>query len=211
MREKENIPYIRRTRDKARSKEKLTQSIGDILVRGSYANLNISTINKVSQLNPKLIYLYFENLEGLITTYINRKVLQKQNAQRLAKHMSSTPHQVLDEDIFSLLELQFEEILQDPEWQGILHWGLSTKNTPVLPLLKQYEETLHAVLVILNKNKKLAENIDPVLYALLAAGATFIAINSRVKGAKLLGLDLSDEKTRKRIKATIERILINNG
>ncbi|MFD2966785.1 TetR/AcrR family transcriptional regulator [Sphingobacterium bambusae] len=211
MREKKNIPDSGRIRDKARSQEKLIQSIGDILIRKSYAELNISTVTKISQLNPKLIYLYFENLEGLIRTYLNRKISQKENALRLAEHMASIPHQVVDEDIFSLLEIQFEKITQDPEWKGILHWGMSCKNDLTLPLLKQHEKTLNVVVEILKKNKKLAEHIDPVLYALLAAGTTFIAINSRLKDAKLLGLDLNDEQTKKRIKDTLERILIKSG
>lgn len=210
MREKKNTATKERIRDKARSQEKLIQSITDILICKSYAELNISTVTKISQINPKLIYLYFKNLDGPIGTYVNRKISEKDNARCLAEHMACIPHQVINEDIFSLLEIQFDKITKDPAWKGILHWGLSCKNDLALPLMKQHEKTLSVVTVILKKNKKLAEHIDLVLYALLAAGTTFIAINSRLKDATLLGLNLSDENTKKRIKDTLERILIKS-
>ncbi|GHE39489.1 TetR/AcrR family transcriptional regulator [Sphingobacterium griseoflavum] len=198
-------------RNKTRSQEKLIDSIGEILGRMSYADLNMGTVRNIANLNPKLIYLYFENFEGLIDAFLRRKETQKANARTLAKHMSAIPEQVLDEDIFSLLETHFDEIMQDPEWKGLLHWGLSAKNSQVSPLVQQHTATLAVVIEILQKNKKLEENMDPVCYALLAAGMTFIAINSRVEGAKLLGLDLNCANTQKRFKEVVEKILIKDS
>ncbi|TDS13757.1 TetR/AcrR family transcriptional regulator [Sphingobacterium paludis] len=202
-------PSPKTTRNRQRSINLLLESVGGILASKSYSELNITELTAFSRLNPKLIYLYFGGLDGLIEQYLHNKQQNLSPSQKLSQNIALHPQHAADEDLFSLLETQLDELLHDNELKGILHWGLSSKNLKAMAALQKHEDTLHKALEVSKANKNMANNFDPVAFALLAAGATFLAIQSKNKATSLFNIDLHNDDVRNQLKRVLERLLVN--
>ncbi|KGE14341.1 TetR/AcrR family transcriptional regulator [Sphingobacterium deserti] len=209
MNRKNKKTAAKSTRNRLRSKNILLESVGNILAQRSYSELNVTSLTEISGLNPKLIYLYFGGLEGLIAQYLENRELQPSAAQKLSQNIALHPKDVVHEDILSLLEIQLDELIADDELKGILHWGFSAKNLKAIATLQMHERTLQKALDILKVNQNIGSNFDSVAFALLAAGATFLAIQSKNNKSSLLNVDLHDEHERKRIKDVLQRLLVS--
>lgn len=199
-------------RDKERTKKKLIATIGEILTQDTYSELTISKIASVSKLNPKLIYLYFGGVEQLIQTYLEEQGLSTALSVKVALKILENPKQIVAEDIAFFLEKQFTELLEDTQWQGILHWALVAKNKSVKKLVDERNERLDSVAETFKKSKdpNLKDTGSAAEMALVVAGARYLSIRSKMGESSFLGLDMSNEDDQDRITRAIDKIISAN-
>ncbi len=196
-------------RDKERTKKKLIATIGKILAQDSYSGLTISNIASVAKLNPKLIYLYFGGIDQIIQAYLEERGLTTALSAKVALKILENPKDIVAEDIAFFLEKQFAELLEDKEWQGILHWGLVTKNRYVKKLVDERNARIDSVADTFKKSKdpKLKHAESAAEMAIVVAGARFLSIHSTIADGPFLGIDLSSEEGQDRISSAIDKII----
>lgn len=196
-------------RDKQRTKKKLIATIGKILAEYSYSELTISRIATVSNLNPKLIYLYFGGLDQIIRAYLEDRGTATALSAKVALNILDHPNDIVAEDIAFFLEKQFAELIEDKEWQAILHWGLITKNRYVKKLIDDRNARIDAIADTFKKSKdpNLQSEKSAAEMAIVAAGARFLSMRSKNDDSTFLGLDMTDENDRERISRAIDKII----
>ncbi|WP_437920376.1 TetR/AcrR family transcriptional regulator [Sphingobacterium sp. LRF_L2] len=200
-------------RNKERTKEKLVASIGKILAEETYSNLQISRIPTASGFNPKLIYLYFGDLEKLISSYLQQKSTKETLPEKISTQIHQNATQTHAEDIAYLFEEEYKTLIEDRELSGLLHWALTSKNKELTPFTKKQKSIWEKALSNLSDSKDNKINREGAQEELLLilAGITYLAIRSKVSlSSPFMGLDMSDDNTQERIKKTIDRLICGN-
>ncbi|WP_437920381.1 TetR/AcrR family transcriptional regulator [Sphingobacterium sp. LRF_L2] len=193
-------------RNKERTKEKLVATVGKIFAEYSYADLTISKVSEVSNLNPKLIYLYFGGLDGLVHTFLETKITAFDLSNQIGTAMLDKPKKILSEDVVFLLEKKFEELISDKEWQGMLHWSVVAKDKVLRKAIEDQQEKWLLVLNALRDNKRANQDTLDEL-AILMAGIQFLSVRLRTEEIPFFGLDLNDAESQSRIKTSLERLV----
>lgn len=196
-------------RDKERTKKKLIATIGKILAEDRYSELTISQIASVSKLNPKLIYLYFGGVDQIVQAYLEEQGLTTALSAKVALKILENPKEIVAEDIAFFLEKQFAELIEDSEWQGILHWALVAKNKHVKKLVDERNARIDSIAHTFKKSG------DPALQragsademAVVVAGARFLSMRAKMDDSVFLGLDMTKKEDQDRIARAIDKII----
>ena len=115
--------------NKERTKQKLIAAVGKILVKDGFQNIKINKIELVSGVSKKLIYRYFNGLNGLIKAYLLQADYWNQQIQQTSTEGHPDKEEPLElEEIFSIIKSDFEYFDRFREMQKIILWGISTKN-----------------------------------------------------------------------------------
>ncbi|MFD1771604.1 TetR/AcrR family transcriptional regulator [Sphingobacterium suaedae] len=198
-------------RNAERTKEELISAIGDVLAEDSYSSLSIAHVAKVSKKNPKLLYLYFQDLQGLISAFFQKKLKGESIADLSHAILNNLDH-ILLEDVMFYIEQQYTELLKDKEWQGLLHWSAGKSDKALQELVKQQNELLTLLRSVVNKtaDKRLwkEETIDEIV--LITAGLRYLAIYTKGTERPFFGLDLNDPVTQERLKVAVNRLVVRS-
>ncbi|MCK7555927.1 TetR/AcrR family transcriptional regulator [Chitinophaga sedimenti] len=60
-------------RNKERTRQRVIDALGNIVIKDGFSNLNISKIAEQAQVDRKVIYDYFGGLDGVIKEYLDTK------------------------------------------------------------------------------------------------------------------------------------------
>lgn len=197
-------------RDKERTKRRLIATVGKVLQKYTYSGLSITNIAKESGLNPKLIYLYFGNLDGLIEAYILEKDFWTGKLKTQMTDLSektSAPH---GKDTSALFLLQFDSFLKDKSMQRIIHWEMGIKNKLLRKVADdREEENKRAIQLIAAQFKDSEVDIEATL-ALLLGGIYYLTLHAKNNGSTVCGIDINEEEDRQRIDNAIERLILRD-
>src|SRR5258708_39229868 len=112
-------------KNKEQTKRKLIQAVGEIIKTEGFSNLKISKIAKKAEVDRKLIYRYFRNLNYLIEAYVVENdywmVFSDQMKEMLIKHNYTGSEEV----ITAVLQNQFKFFISQKEMQRLILWELS--------------------------------------------------------------------------------------
>jgi len=193
-------------REKARTMNKIINAVGKVLKKQGYPGLTIANIAAEAKVDRKLIYTYFENLDNLVETFIEKRDYWKSKAK-------STISTLLNQDIISQDEMhalligQFDTVLNDVILQRILQWELS-EDKDILRKLADGREDIGEQL-IQKYEKGLPKNNSDIraVLALQTAGLYYLAMHARTNGSTFCGLDLNNIEDQDRIIKTLKQIL----
>lgn len=197
-------------RDKERTKRRLIATVGKVLQKYTYAGLTITNIAKESGLNPKLIYLYFGNLDGLIEEYILEKDFWTGKLKTFMTELTENPKAVDAQDTIDLFQLQFDSFLKDRSMQRIIHWEMGVKNKLLRKIADDREEVSKEALdLILAKFADTDIDIQATL-ALMLGGIYYLTLHAKNNGSTVGGIDINEDEGRDRIEQTIERLILRD-
>lgn len=192
-------------RNKERTKNRLLDSIGQILAEETYSGLSISMICKKSGLNPKLVYLYFDGFDNLLESFLSRKlesvrVTFLEEAARLQKDEQGD---ILESIFIHLNNLQQDEILKK-----MLHWAIvEKKNKQVRMLMSMYDEHFKLLLesILPKKAGKDASEFASLL-AVAISGMLYLSLHN-ASSSPFMGLNLTSEDDYGRLTNALRRMI----
>lgn len=191
-------------REKARSMKKLVNAVGKVLQKHGYPGLTAVSIANEAGLNRKLIYTYFGTLDNLIETYIMEKDFWKSGAKKMLSNLMANPDSLGKVMVNTVLQAQFDTLLNDKTQQKILHWGLAGKDKMLRKVADQREATGDGLLEILDKDFEQSEVDIRAFLALHIAGIYYLSLHAKSNGSTFCGIDINDAKGKLRISKAIQ-------
>lgn len=194
-------------RDKDRTKNKMIQAVGKVLLKKGYTGLNASTIAKEAGVDKRLVWTYFGGLDPLVEEYISQRDFWKFTATNSINDLLNTNNDIKKEQVSDLLKNQFENLLNDNILQRIIHWELSENKIFLTNISNQREaigEELfkHIAQQFNNETKQIR-----AITALLIGGIYYLSLHGKVNGSLFCGLDIYKEDDKLLIDKTIEDII----
>ncbi|PRD48639.1 TetR/AcrR family transcriptional regulator [Sphingobacterium haloxyli] len=197
-------------RDKERTKRRLIATVGKVLQKYTYAGLTITNIAKESGLNPKLIYLYFGNLDGLIEEYILEKDFWAGKLKTQITEFAENPTPVDAQDTSDLFQLQFDSFLKDKSMQRIIHWEMGVKNKLLRKIADDREEVGKSALDLISARFVNTDVDIQATLAIILGGIYYLTLHAKNNGSTVSGIDINDDEGRERIERTIERLIFRD-
>lgn len=194
-------------REKARTMDKLTMAVGNVIQKQGYAGLNIANICKEAGLDRRLVYTYFGSLDNLVETYINQKDYWKSHAREDIDSLLEKEATLNSEDIIKLLQGQFDTVLEDKALQKIIHWELGEKNK-ILRKLSDDRESVGEELF--NLCEPAFENTGLDIRAILSlqiGGLYYLSLHAKSNGSLFCGIDINQPNGKERISRALEKIV----
>lgn len=194
-------------RDKERTKRRLIATVGKVLQKYTYSGLTITNIAKESGLNPKLIYLYFDNLDGLIEAYILEKDFWSGKLRTQIAEFVENPKPINAEETNDLFQLQFDSFLKDKSMQRIIHWEMGVKNKLLRKIAEDREEVgKNAVDLIAAQFEGTDVDIQATL-AIVLGGIYYLTLHAKNNGSTVGGIDINEDQGRERIEKVIQKMI----
>lgn len=194
-------------REKARTKRKLISAVGKVIQKKGYAGLNVASISKEAGLDRRLVYTYFGSLDNLIETYVKQKDYWSSNVKEDFIASLKDDTELKSEDIFNLLQGQFDAVLKDKALQKIIHWELGEKNK-MLRKISDNRELL---------GEELFKRVEPdfdgtdidirAILALQIGGLYYLSLHAKANGSLFCGININEGEGKERIEKALESVL----
>lgn len=194
-------------REKARTMRKLISAVGKVIQKKGYAGLNVASISKEAGLDRRLVYTYFGSLDNLIETYVKQKDYWSFNVKEDFVAFLEDDTELKSEDIFNLLQGQFDAVLKDKALQKIIHWELGEKNK-ILRKISDNRELL---------GEELFKRVEPgfegtdidirAILALQIGGLYYLSLHAKANGSLFCGIDINEIEGKERIEKALESVL----
>lgn len=191
-------------RNKERSKKKFLDAVGKILKTKGYAGLKVNDIAGMAGVDKKMIYTYFDGIDGLIDEYIrSQDYWIKVTTDKMDK-IIPTINDGGEQFIREMLLSQFDYVYDNKEAQKLLLWSISEPRKSLRKLIDTQEENGEYVFENVFKPyfKERSEDLRAVM-AIMVAGLYYLNIFSSVNGSIFCGLDMNSAEGRGRIKKAI--------
>ncbi|MBZ4189914.1 TetR/AcrR family transcriptional regulator [Niabella beijingensis] len=193
--------------NKERTKEKLIAAVGRILVKDGFQSIKVNRIEAESGVSKKLIYLYFDGLDGLINAYLMQTDFWNQEREKAAQ---SPPAEIkpLEKDMMSqLFRDDFEYFATSAEMQKIILWGISEKNKAIKKIADVREDFGVPVFEASDLVFK-DTDIDFRAVAGLFVGAIYyIVLHGKMIDSTICGIDPNTKEGRERFIRMIDKLL----
>ncbi|MEG0916267.1 MAG: TetR/AcrR family transcriptional regulator [Myroides sp.] len=194
-------------RDKERTKVKMVQAVGKVLLKKGYTGLNASSIAKEAGIDKSLVWTYFGSLDKLVEEYIAQRDFWKYKAADSINNMLTFKDGIKAEYMSCLLQFQFQSLLDDEILQRIMLWGISEKKDFLRHISDERELIGEEVFKIVDPQFK-DSNIDiRGILAILVAGIYYLVLHGKTNRSLFCGIDLNTADGEDRIKESISQII----
>ncbi len=191
-------------RNKERSKKKFLDAVGKILKTKGYSGLKVNDIAGTAGVDKKMIYTYFDGIDGLIDEYIRSQdywiKVTTDKMDEIIPDINDGGEQFIREMLLS----QFDYVYDNKEAQKLLLWSISEPRKSLRKLIDTQEENGEYVFenVFEPYFKERSEDLRAVM-AIMVAGLYYLNIFSSVNGSIFCGLDMNSAEGRSKIKNAI--------
>jgi len=195
-------------RNKERTKVNLITAMGRILKEDGFSGLSISRVADVAKVDRRLIYDYFGSLEGLVKEYLNSNDYWKISPEEVDDIVQASEEDAGQTLAYTVLENQFDSLIQNEEMRRIITWGLSEK----LPILKELDLTREDI-----GNRVLSEVFDGhfedsdknfrAIYAILMGGVYYLTLHAKMQENPFCGIDLQELSGQEEIKKALKQLI----
>lgn len=193
-------------RNKEETKRKLTDAVGAIILRDGFSAIGVNAVAREAGVDKVLIYRYFDDLEGLLKSY----VLQKDYFSNIAATLSKSAAIETRGEAVSLAKKiffgQLQDILSNRELQEIILWELNSKNEVSAAMAKEREAQGIALLRRISKTTGKTKVDVPAAAALILGGIYFLVLRSRQVDV-FNGIHINSKKGWTRIERAVEDLV----
>lgn len=195
-------------RNKERTKANLITALGKILKKDGFSGLSITRVAEEAKVDRRLIYDYFGGLEGMVKEYLNNNDYWKINPEDIGDMVEACKADSGKALAYSVLENQFDSLINNKEMRWIITWGLSEK----LPILKELDlkrenigdEVLSAVF---DKHFHASDKNFRALYAILMGGVYYLTLHAKMQENPFCGIDLQHPSGEEEIKKALRQFI----
>lgn len=194
-------------RDKERTILKLIQAVGEIVKTEGYTALGVNRIAKKAEVDKKLIYRYFNNVNNLIETYIKTKDYWIGLSSNMEQIIAGSKIELGKPLVKSVLRAHFHHFITDPEIQKIIIWELSEKNKFLKQISAKREAFGDEVFQLIEPYFK-DSNVDiRATLALQISGIIFIVLQAKSSGVPFCGIDVNNPNDIERLLDALDGIV----
>lgn len=194
-------------RDKVRTKNKMVQAVGKVLLKKGYTGLNATSVAKEAGVDKSLVWTYFGNLDNLVEEYIAQRDFWKYKAKDSIETLTTETKVNNDDNMAALLQFQFKALLEDEILQRLMLWGISEKKQ----FLRKASDDRELIGEEIFKNmdsKFKNSNVDVRgIFAIVVAGIYYLVLHAKTNGSLFCGIDLNTADGEERIKESISQII----
>ncbi|WP_316826833.1 TetR/AcrR family transcriptional regulator [Pedobacter miscanthi] len=194
-------------RNKERTKQKLIDSLGTILIKNGFTGLNVMQVAAKANVDRKLVYKYFGGLDGLVKEYLFTKDYWRFSEEQTALVIEQSKADFGKKMAYQLLEDQLNALMASEEMRKIVTWGLSEDYEPLKELNREREEVGEKLFksVYDDHFKDKDKNIRAI-EAILVSGVYYLSLYAQSNGT-FCGIDVKDEKGQEEIKKSLKQII----
>lgn len=192
---------------KMRTMQSIMDAVGRIIEKRGYPGLTIMNIEAEAKQHRKLIYLYFENVDNLIETYIRQKDFWLFATKDFIDRLESGRIQIGKKEITKLLQDQLNTMVDDKVLQGILHWELGKSNDVLETGMKRRVEIGERLFRAVESDFDKKEVDFRAIMSLLIGGVYYISMHSTTISASFCGIDVNQPVGRKRISEALKIVV----
>ncbi|NGM74859.1 TetR/AcrR family transcriptional regulator [Sphingobacterium sp. SGL-16] len=193
--------------DKEKTKQKLINAVGKVIVKEGFQNIRINKIERVSGVSKKAIYDYFGGLDGLVTAYLNQVDYWKELKIQKIEDNGADRKAFNEKALFEILKNNLEYFSNSEEMQKIVLWGLSEKNPTIRVLTDQREVLGEKILQEAEESLK-EKNIDVrATMAIFISAIYYMVLHSENNGSTMCGIDFSTQNGKDKILDTMQKLL----
>ena len=194
-------------KDKEQTKRKLIQAVGEIIKTEGFSNLKISRIAKKAEVDRKLVYRYFGNVNYLIEAYVVENDYWMVFADQMKKMLDEHSYASSQELITAILQNQFQFFISQKEMQRIILWELSV-NSPLMRSIHNARETMGQQFLELADGHFANGKVNfRAVAALLVGGIYYTILHTIYNGGAFTGLDIKSQKGIDEIQKAIGQIV----
>lgn len=195
-------------RDKERTKLKLLSAVGSILKKDGFTGLNVSNVAKKANVHRKLIYDYFGGMENLVKEYLNSKDYFKASLDQIDEIIEASKEDFGRQMAYTLLENQFDSLMENDEMRKIINWGLSENLKPLVEL-NQERERLGEVFFsrITDDYFKDKDKNFRAIEGILVGAVYYITLQAKMSGETMCGIDVNTMEGKLEIKKALKQIV----
>ncbi|SFJ42828.1 TetR/AcrR family transcriptional regulator [Myroides guanonis] len=194
-------------RDKARTQDRLINTVGSVLEKRGYAGLTLANVGKASGLDRKNIYNYFGNFETLIKAYIDKKEFWKVESKNKIADILESSGTINKEQITDLLQDQFVTLMEDPGLQKIIHWEMAENSELLRTVADDRERVGEELFNILEKDFVGNEAKMRSSFAMILGGIYYLTIHASSNGSTICGIDVNTEEGSQIVKETLDEMI----
>lgn len=195
-------------RDKERTKLKLLAAVGSILKKDGFTGLNVSNVAKKANVHRKLIYDYFGGMENLVKEYLNSKDYFKVSLSQIDEIMEASKADFGREMAYTLLENQFDALMENEEMRRIINWGLSENLKPLVELNQERERLGEVFFTRVTDDhfKDKGKNFRAI-EGILVGGIYYMTLQAKMSGETMCGIDINTAEGKFEMKKAIKQIV----
>lgn len=195
-------------RSKEKTKDKLIDAVGEILINEGYGRLGVNNIARKALVDKKLIYRYFGSLDELIASYFRKKDFWTKLNERVIEDIEMKFDDYGKSLSSNFLINLFDSLKNLEETRKIILWEISEKNNDHLKNLSYEREMLGRDLFL--KTDPWFENskIDlRACYSILLAGVYYLSLHAKATGGEFCEIDISKEEGENRVKKALSDMM----
>ncbi|MFZ4928981.1 TetR/AcrR family transcriptional regulator [Chryseobacterium sp. Mn2064] len=184
------------------------EAVGKILKTKGHTALKINNIAATAGVDKKMIYTYFDGMDGLMDEYI-----QSQNSweEITTPEIGKINPQINDGGMAFIEELlisQFENVHDNRDMQKLILWRLSDSRKSLVKLTSTQEENREHVFKLLVDShfREYAQKFRSII-AVMLSGLYYLNMYASVNGSIFCGVDVNCPADREKIKKAISFIL----
>lgn len=192
-------------KNKELTKDKLVKAVGKVVADVGFRRLGVNLVAREAGVDKKLIYRYFNGLEGLVAAY-GRTIDFWPSATELLNGEKDSIRQMSPHDLMALFFKRYvRAILARPYTLEILAWEGVERNYLTDTLEEVRIKTALEFFEMMETDPP--EGIDlTALVLFVAAGLNYLAVRSRMHSS-LGGVDLQSEEGWKRIDKVVDQLI----
>jgi AcrR family transcriptional regulator len=194
-------------KDKEQTKRKLIQAVGEIIKTEGFSNLKISKIAKKAEVDRKLIYRYFGNLNYLIEAYVVENDYWMVFADQMKETLRQHNYAGSKELITTILQNQFKFFISQKEMQRLILWELSVNNPLMRSIHNARESMGQQFLELTDEHFGNSEVNFRAVAALLVGGIYYTILHTVYNGGAFTGLDINSQEGIDEIQKAIGQIV----
>ncbi len=203
---KKNSRYVAKVYDKERTKAKLINAVGKILVKEGFQSIRVNKVAEVAGVAKKAIYEYFGGLNGLIQTYLEQIYFWKIEQRKLELEKKPLP-EISKDFMVELLKDDFNYFFKSTEMQKIVLWGISEKNKIIRALTDEREKLGQQMLQKADEIFNDTRVDYPATIAILVSAIYYTVLHVKSNGSTMCGIDMSSTEGKERLFKAMERLL----
>jgi len=192
-------------RNKEVTKERLIKAVGKVMAEVGFQQLGVNLVAREAGVDKKLIYRYFNGLEGLVAAY-GKTIEYWPSAEELLGPDKESIAQMAPHVLMSLFFKRYmRAILNRPYTLEILAWEAIERNELTKALEGVRAKSALEFFELMENDPP--EGVDLTALVIIMAGAVnFLAVRSRIHST-LGGVDLQSEEGWARIEKTIDQLM----
>ncbi len=199
-------------RNKVKTKQKLRDAVGRLIVKNGFTGLGVNAVAREAGVDKVLIYRYFGDLNGLISSYLEERDFFSRQENFEKEGDSPSGKDELIERTSDIFRNQVSILLNNRELREIMRWELKEEHESLKELAVKRENVAKELLS--DAEKYFGKETDfNAITAIMTAGINYLVLRSKTV-QEFNGINIRSLKGWKRITEAVDMILsymVNNS